>query len=261
MKNVLKTLTTLTVAAASVLITGDLMASDEELEDWQKAEKTEVWEPVPPKVTAETGKAPSDAIVLFDGKDLSAWESVKGGEAQWTVSDGAMTVKPGTGDIKTKESFCDVQLHVEWKAPEPEADMEGQQRNNSGVFLQQRYEVQVLDSYESKTYANGQAASIYKQTIPLVNATRPPEQWQEYDIIFTAPRFDDETLKTPGYITVLHNGVVVQNHVEIQGKTEWIGEPSYEAHGCAPIQLQDHSNEVSFRNIWIRKITPLNQAK
>ena len=137
--------------------------------------------------------------------------------------------------------------------------MEGQQRNNSGVFLQQRYEVQVLDSYESKTYANGQAASIYKQTIPLVNATRPPEQWQEYDIIFTAPRFDDETLKTPGYITVLHNGVVVQNHVEIQGKTEWIGEPSYEAHGCAPIQLQDHSNEVSFRNIWIRKITPLNQ--
>ncbi|WP_397541083.1 DUF1080 domain-containing protein [Salinimonas profundi] len=235
------------------------MASDEVLEDWQKAEKTEVWEPVPPKVTAQPGQPPSDAIVLFDGKDLSAWESVKGGAAQWTVKDGAMTVKPGTGDIKTKESFCDVQLHVEWKAPEPEADMEGQQRNNSGVFLQQRYEIQVLDSYESKTYANGQAASIYKQTIPLVNATRPPEQWQEYDIIFTAPRFDDETLKSPGYITVLHNGVVVQNHVEIQGKTEWIGAPSYEAHGCAPIQLQDHSNEVSFRNIWIRKLTPLKQ--
>lgn len=259
MKNVLKTLTTLTVATASVLIAGELMASDEELEDWQKAEKTEVWEPVPPKVTAQPGQPPSDAIVLFDGKDLSAWESVKGGAAQWTVKDGAMTVKPGTGDIKTKESFCDVQLHVEWKAPEPEAGMEGQQRNNSGVFLQQRYEIQVLDSYESKTYANGQAASIYKQTIPLVNATRPPEQWQEYDIIFTAPRFDDETLKSPGYITVLHNGVVVQNHVEIQGKTEWIGAPSYEAHGCAPIQLQDHSNEVSFRNIWIRKLTPLKQ--
>ncbi|MBD3586384.1 DUF1080 domain-containing protein [Salinimonas sp. HHU 13199] len=259
MKNALKTLTTLTVAAASVLIAGELMASDEVLEDWQKAEKTEVWEPVPPKVTAQPGQPPSDAIVLFDGKDLSAWESVKGGAAQWTVKDGAMTVKPGTGDIKTKESFCDVQLHVEWKAPEPEADMEGQQRNNSGVFLQQRYEIQVLDSYESKTYANGQAASIYKQTIPLVNATRPPEQWQEYDIIFTAPRFDDETLKSPGYITVLHNGVVVQNHVEIQGKTEWIGAPSYEAHGCAPIQLQDHSNEVSFRNIWIRKLTPLKQ--
>ncbi len=259
MKNAYKTLTTLTVAAASVMMAGELMASDKELEDWQKAEKTEVWEPVPPKVTAQPGQPPSDATVLFDGKDLSAWESVKGGEAQWTVKNGAMTVKPGTGDIKTKESFCDVQLHVEWKAPEPEADMEGQQRNNSGVFLQQRYEVQVLDSYESKTYANGQAASIYKQTIPLVNATRPPEQWQEYDIIFTAPRFDDETLKSPGYITVLHNGVVVQNHVEIQGKTEWIGAPSYEAHGCAPIQLQDHSNEVSFRNIWVRKITSLNQ--
>ncbi|WP_137168627.1 3-keto-disaccharide hydrolase [Salinimonas lutimaris] len=247
----------LAVAMSATAFSGQIMAADDELEDWQKAEKTEVWEPVPPKITANAGEAPSDAIVLFDGTDLSAWESVKGGEANWTVKDGVLTVKPGTGDIKTKQSFCDVQLHVEWRAPKPEADMEGQQRNNSGVFLQQRYEVQVLDSFESKTYANGQAASVYKQSIPLVNATRPPEQWQEYDIIFNAPRFDGEKLMTPATITVLHNGVLVQNHYELKGKTEWIGEPSYEAHGCAPIQLQDHTNEVSFRNIWVREITPL----
>lgn len=247
----------LALAMSATAFSGQIMAADDEMEDWQKAEKTEVWEPVPPKVTANAGEAPSDAIVLFDGTDLSAWESVKGGAAKWTVDEGVLTVKPGTGDIKTKQSFCDVQLHVEWRAPKPEAGMEGQQRNNSGVFLQQRYEVQVLDSFESKTYANGQAASVYKQSIPLVNATRPPEQWQEYDIIFNAPRFDGEKLMTPASITVLHNGVLVQNHYELKGKTEWIGEPSYEAHGCAPIQLQDHTNEVSFRNIWVREITPL----
>ena len=245
------------VAMGATAYSGQIMAADDELEDWQKAEKTEVWEPVPPKITANAGEVPSDAVVLFDGKDLSAWESVKGGEANWTVKDGVLTVKPGTGDIKTKQSFCDVQLHVEWRAPKPDADMEGQQRNNSGVFLQQRYEVQVLDSFESKTYANGQAASVYKQSIPLVNATRPPQQWQEYDIIFNAPRFDGDKLVTPATITVLHNGVLVQNHYELKGKTEWIGEPSYEAHGCAPIQLQDHTNEVSFRNIWVREIKPL----
>ncbi len=248
---------TVAVALGSLSVAGNVMAADDELEDWQKAEKTEVWEPVPPKVTAEPGQPPSDAVVLFDGSDLSAWESVKGGDAQWTVEDGVLTVKPGQGDIKTKQSFCDVQLHVEWRAPAPEKDMEGQQRNNSGIFLQQRYEIQVLDSYESKTYANGQAGSVYKQSIPLANATRAPEQWQEYDIIFKAPRFDGDTLATPGYVTVLHNGVLVQNHYEIQGKTEWIGAPSYEAHGCAPIQLQDHSNKVSFRNIWLREIKPL----
>lgn len=245
------------VALGTFSVAGDLMAADDELEDWQKAQKTEVWEPVPPKVTAEPGQPPSDATVLFDGTDLSAWESVKGGEAKWTVKDGVLTVKPGTGDIKTKQSFCDVQLHVEWRAPKPEANMEGQERNNSGVFLQQRYEIQVLDSHESKTYPNGQAASVYKQSIPLVNATRAPEQWQEYDILFTAPRFDGDELTSPAFVTVLHNGVVVQNHYELTGKTEWIGAPSYEAHGCAPIQLQDHSNEVSFRNIWVREIKPL----
>ncbi|MDC8829823.1 3-keto-disaccharide hydrolase [Alteromonas gilva] len=226
----------------------------EELEPWQQAAKTEVWEPVPKAVEAPVKGVPSDAVVLFDGTDLSAWESINGGPAAWTVSDDAVTVKPGTGNIRTKQSFCDVQLHMEWRAPAPEDGMEGQQRNNSGVFFQERYEIQVLDSYQNPTYPNGQAASVYKQTIPLVNATRPPGQWQEYDIVFTAPKFDGETLTTPGYVTVIHNGVVVQNHVEIQGTTEWIGAPKYKAHGCAPIQLQDHDNLVSFRNIWLREL-------
>ena len=229
-------------------------APQEKLEPWQQAQKTEVWEPVPEAVETPVGKAPSDAVVLFDGTDLSAWESVKGGEAAWTLGGDTVTVKPGTGNIRTKQSFCDVQLHVEWRAPQPEEDMDGQKRNNSGVFFQERYEIQVLDSYQNKTYPNGQAASVYKQTIPLVNATRPPGEWQEYDIIFTAPKFDGEALESPGYVTVIHNGVVVQNHVEIQGTTEWIGAPKYKAHGCAPIQLQDHDNLVSFRNIWLREL-------
>ncbi len=165
-----------------------------------------------------------------------------------------MTVKPGTGDIKTKQSFCDIQLHFEWKTPTEVDGLEGQQRNNSGVFLQQRYEVQILDSYDNKTYPNGQAGSVYKQTIPLVNAMREPGEWQEYDIIFNAPEFDGDELVKPGFVTVLHNGVLVQNHTEILGKTEWIGPASYEAHGCAPLQLQDHSNPVNFRNIWVREI-------
>lgn len=243
-------LVTLALAAGALSWAGAALAQSQD----EQAKKTEVWEPVPPKVNAPADGVPSDAIVLFDGQGLSAWESVNGGPAKWQVEDGVLTVTPGTGDIKTKQAFCDVQLHVEWRAPQPEADMEGQQRNNSGVFLQQRYEIQVLDSHESQTYANGQAASIYKQSIPLVNATRPPGEWQSYDIIFSAPRFDGDTLTRPGYVTVLHNGVVVQNHVKIEGTTEYIGAPSYTAHGCAPIQLQDHSNEVSFKNIWVREL-------
>lgn len=185
---------------------------------------------------------------------MSAWASVKGGDAKWDFANGELTVKPGAGDIKTKQGFCDVQLHVEWKVPQPEPGMEGQQRNNSGIFFQQRYEVQVLDSYNNATYPNGQAGSVYKQTIPLVNAMRAPGEWQEYDIIFKAPVFDGDLLESPGYVTVIHNGVVVQNHVEIQGTTEWIGAPKYKAHGCEPIQLQDHGNLVSFRNMWVREL-------
>jgi hypothetical protein len=227
---------------------------EKELEPWQLAKKTEVWKPVPEIVSAPKAKPPSDAIVLFEHNKLDSWEALKGGPAPWTMHNGVLTVKPGTGDIKTKQGFCDIQLHLEWQTPAGVEGMSGQQRNNSGVFLQQRYEVQILDSYNNSTYPNGQASSIYKQSIPLVNAMRSPGEWQYYDIIYTAPRFEGQKLKTPGYITVMHNGVLVQNHVEIQGKTEWIGAASYEAHACEPLQLQDHGNLVSFRNIWVRKL-------
>jgi hypothetical protein len=245
-------------ASISVALLGfscSAYSADEQLEPWQQAQKTEVWEPVPPVVRAPAGLPPSDAVVLFDGKSLAQWESVKGGKAPWTVANGVLTVKPGTGDIRSTSDFCDVQLHMEWRTPPAPESVKGQDRNNSGVFLQERYEVQILDSHQNKTYPNGQAASIYKQHIPLANATRPPNEWQTYDIIFRAPRFDSAgQLSEPAYITVLHNGVLVQNHAEVQGPTVWIGEPEYEAHDCAPISLQDHGNPVSFRNIWVRKL-------
>jgi hypothetical protein len=217
---------------------------------------TEVWEPVPPVVAPGVGTAPpSDAIVLFDGKDLSAWEHENGSAPKWTVEDGAMTVVKKTGGLRTKRAFGDCQLHVEWRAP---AKVEGsdQGRGNSGVFLQGRYEVQVLDSYENRTYSNGQAGSIYKQHIPLVNACRKPGEWQSYDIIYSAPRFsDDGRLAKPAYVTLLHNGVLVLNHVELKGSTEYIGQPSYKKHGPKePLSLQDHGNPVSYRNIWIREL-------
>jgi hypothetical protein len=209
---------------------------------------TEVWDPVPEIINASPGRPPSDAIVLFDGTNLAAWN---GG---WKIEGDAVTVVPGTGNLVTKRSFGDVQLHLEWRTPSV-VEGESQERGNSGVFLMERYEVQVLDSYENRTYSNGQAGSVYKQHIPLVNASRPPGTWQSYDIIFMAPRFNaDGSLATKATVTVLHNGVLIQNHVEIQGTTEYIGEPHYEAHGPAPLMLQDHSNPVSYRNIWIREL-------
>ncbi len=217
---------------------------------------TEVWEPEPASVTPGAGGAPpSDAIVLFDGSNLDRWQHRDGSDVQWSLEDGAVTVVRGTGDIITRDSFGDIQLHVEWRTPAT-IEGEGQGRGNSGIIIQQRYEVQVLDSYENRTYSNGQAASIYKQHIPEVNASRPPGEWQSYDIFFTAPRFaDDGSLTTPAYVTVVHNGVLVQNHVKIAGSSRFIGEPSYEAHPLEqPLQLQDHANPVSFRNIWIREL-------
>lgn len=231
-----------------------------EIEPWQKAEITEVWEPIPEVVSFDDKNIPSDATVLFDGSSLNLWQSVKEGEANWLLKDGVMTVSPGSGDIKTKHKFCDVQLHVEWRMPtkiinEKDQLLTGQGRNNSGVFLQQRYEIQILDSYNNKTYANGQAGAVYKQHIPLVNATKAPGEWQSYDIIYTAPVFDDAgKLKSKAKMTALHNGVLVQNNVEIQGTTAWVGAPVYSAHGCDSIRLQDHGNPVSFRNIWLRKL-------
>ena len=216
---------------------------------------TEVWDPVPTKIDPGNGqKAPSDAIVLFDGKNLDQWKSKDGTTAEWEVKDGVVTVVKGKGDIFTKKVFGDVQLHLEWRSP-TEIVGEGQGRGNSGVFLQEKYEVQVLDSYESKTYSNGQAGAVYKQHIPLVNATRAPGEWQTYDIIFTAPVFNKDGIKVKSaYITVIHNGVLIQNHVEVKGSTEYIGLPKNIAHEKGSIQLQDHGNPVSYRNIWVREL-------
>ena len=217
--------------------------------------RTEVWKPVPASVATPIGGAPSDAIVLFDGKDVSAWESEQGGRVPWRVDDGALTVVPGSKGIRTRQRFCDMQLHVEWRSPSATAGFDGQDRGNSGIFLQELYELQVLDSYNNPTYANGQAGSIYKQAMPLVNASRAPGQWQVYDIIWKAPRFSQGGgLTSPARITVLHNGVLVQDDTVLAGKTEYIGAPSYEPHGCASISLQEHDSRVSYRNIWVREL-------
>ena len=231
-----------------------------------KPEDTEVWEPVPKIVTpgATCTAPPSDAIVLFDGKNLDEWVTNKDkSPAQWIVADGAMTVNKAGGNIETKRSFKNYQLHVEWKIPE-NITGSGQGRGNSGVFLASTglgdagYELQVLDSYNNKTYVNGQAGSIYKQAIPLANPNRKPGEWQTYDIVWTAPTFNtDGSLKTPAYVTVLFNGVLVENHFELKGETFYIGHPVYKPYTTAPIKLQAHgdkSEPISFRNIWIRDL-------
>lgn len=238
----------LTVSTASFAQYADRNALDPKV--------SEIYEPKAAKITpgAAVGEAPSDALIIFNGKDLGEWTSLDGSPAKWEVKDGAMTVVRGTGDVKTKRTFGDVQLHIEWRAPS-EIVGEGQGRGNSGIFLQERYELQVLDSYESQTYSNGQAGSIYKQHVPLVNATRKPGEWQTYDVIYTAPRFSENgRFVSPAYITVLHNGVLIQNHTAIWGPTEYKGLPVYMSHGKASIKLQDHGNPVSYRNIWIREL-------
>lgn len=249
--------TTMSLLAASTLVS--------QAQQKGKPEDTEVWEPVPKTVTWQQGsKAPSDAIILFDGKNLDEWVSVKDGSpAKWTVSGDSFTVKKGTGNIQTKRSFTNYQLHLEWKIP-ANITGTGQARGNSGLFLASTgrgdagYELQILDSYNNRTYSNGQAASIYKQFIPLANATKKPGEWQTYDIIWTAPVFnEDGSVKSPARITAFHNDVLVQKDVELLGETVYIGKPSYKKHGPAPIKLQDHgdpSEPISFRNIWIREL-------
>lgn len=215
---------------------------------------TEVWEPEPRFVqTGDIPTPPSDAFVLFDGKNLDEWLSVEGGGAKWQIKDNVMTVN-GTGDIKTKRSFGDIQLHVEWRTPSV-VKGEGQHRGNSGIYLQSKYELQLLDSYGNRTYSNGQAGSIHKQTMPLVNACKKPGEWQTYDIIYKAPVFNADSLKvSPAYITVLHNNVLIQNHTEIKGATTSIGLPQNPAHRKLPLLLQDHSHPVGYRNIWVREL-------
>ena len=204
----------------------------------------------------QAGQPPSDAVVLFDGKDLSPWVAMDGSPTKWIVRDGYMECVKGSGYIRTLRNFGDCQLHVEWAAPVP-AEGEGQGRGNSGVFFGlDRYEVQVLDSYGNKTYSDGSAGSIYIQYPPLVNASRPPGQWQSYDVLWTAPRFDaDGKLLAPARVTILHNGVLIQQNVELTGPTSWLERAPYRAHPeKLPISLQDHGNPVRFRNIWVREL-------
>ncbi|HVV28214.1 MAG TPA: DUF1080 domain-containing protein [Rhizomicrobium sp.] len=220
-------------------------------------EATEVWSPVPPKVepAQAPGQPPSDAIVLFNGKDLSNWESVDGGPAEWKVENGELVDVPKAGHIRTRQKFGDCQLHVEWMVPVLPADRKGQDRGNSGVFLQGLYEVQVLDTYNNPTYVNGEAGAIYKQSAPLVNALKPAPQWQSYDIVYYAPRFHaDGSVAEPARITVFLNGILVQSNFAIRGPTDYRILPVYHAHGEAGLMLQAHNNPVHFRNIWIRRL-------
>ncbi|MFT5016480.1 MAG: hypothetical protein ACI92C_001183 [Neolewinella sp.] len=219
---------------------------------------TEFYEPVPPKVQAApvTTPPPSDAIILLGkGADATEWTNGSGGAADWTVEGDALVVKVGAGAIKTRRTFGDVQLHVEWRSPN-EPGKEGQQRGNSGVFFHECYEVQVLESNGSDTYTNGQAGSIYKESPPLVNVTSKMGDWNSYDIVFSSPVFNgDGMMVRPAYVTVIHNGVLVQNHWEIKGTTAYVGLHKYTAHSeTGSISLQDHGNLVAYRNIWAREL-------
>ena len=229
------------------------------------AHQTEYYTPVPPVITpgASYSEPPSDAIILFDGKNLDQWvsnvDTTK--PANWIVADGVITVNKKAGDIQTKRTFTDYQLHIEYRIPS-NITGSGQARGNSGIFLASLpgvpggYELQVLDNYNNKTYVNGQVGSMYKQAVPLVNACRKPGEWQTYDVVWTGPRFNDHRiLQSPARVTVFHNGVLVQNNTTLLGDTPNIGQPAYHVHGPAPIKLQAHgdkSEPISYRNIWVR---------
>jgi Domain of Unknown Function (DUF1080) len=259
MKNLMLCVCSLTVMAASAVYS-------QETPETAKPADTEQWQPVPLKVSPgeNAGAAPSDAIVLFDGKNLDQWVMASDrAPAKWRVEHGTIVVDKAFGNIETKRLFKNYQLHLEYRIP---ADVtgEGQARGNSGLFLastgpaDQGYELQILDSWENKTYVNGQAASIYKQNPPLVNASLKPGQWQRYDVVWTAPVFHaDGTLETPAYVTAFHNGVLVQNHFSLVGETLYIGKPAYRKYERAAIKLQSHhdpSPPISFRNIWVRDL-------
>jgi alpha-3'-ketoglucosidase len=259
-------------AALAVLLLASVAASAAAQGGNPRPEATEVWKPVPRVVTPGRTDlaAPSDAIVLFDGRDESQWVSAQDhSPAAWDVHGGVLTVNKKAGNIETKRSFTNYQLHLEWKVPTGITGS-GQARGNSGLFLASTgpgddgYEIQILDSYKNSTYVNGQAASIYKQYPPLVNAMRPPGEWNVYDVVWTAPTFKaDGSLDTPAYVTAFQNGVLVQNHVALLGPTLYIGKPSYRAHGPEPIKLQAHgdpSQPISFRNIWVRVLPDTAQV-
>ena len=249
----------LIIASAAVAQAASTLAAQE-----AKPQDTEVWQPVP-KVVAPgntVGAPPSDAVVLFDGKNLDQWVSVRDkSPAKWTVADGVVTVNKPAGDIETRRTFTNFQLHVEWRIP-ANVTGSGQERGNSGVFLAALpsgiYELQIVDSYNNPTYVNGMAGSLYKQSIPRVNPSRKPGEWQSYDVVWTAPTFNpDSSLKSPAYATVFFNGVLVANHFALKGVTKNTGQPEYHPYTSAPIALQAHgdpSPPISFRNIWIREL-------
>ncbi|MGB7284767.1 MAG: DUF1080 domain-containing protein [Candidatus Acidiferrum sp.] len=249
----------LTLLAAAVMVASPSILLGQVDTRWKQHDMNR---PVPPVVDpgtsstqADPGRPPSDATILFDGKDLSKWQHQDGTPANWKVEHGYFEVVPKTGYIYTKQAFGDCQLHVEFREPTPPHG-DSQERGNSGVFLMGLYEVQVLDSYKNKTYADGQAAALYGQYPPLVNASRPPGQWQWYDIVFHGPRFDRSgKLIRKAHVTVFHNGVLVQDSVELTGPTENGARPPYKAHPeKLPLGLQDHGDPVRFRNIWIREL-------
>jgi hypothetical protein len=251
-------LAALPILVATFFLTCTVYAQD--IGDWAIHDRDRPQPPVVEPGTASTpeqpGRPPSDAIVLFSGDNLDEWESVHGGPAPWELGDGFMAIDIGTGSIRTKREFGDVQLHIEWSAPVPPQGT-NQSRGNSGVFLMGRYEVQVLDSYESQTYPDGQASAIYGQYPPLVNAARPPGEWQMYDIIFRRPRFkDDGELETPARMTVLHNGVLVHDCAVLTGPTGHYSRPPYAKHpDRLSLELQDHNDSaVRYRNIWVRDL-------
>ena len=258
--------TTLTVTAVSFVAIGLLgMTLSAQAPPGNRAAELQKWpvhdeaRPMPPVVdpgpAGPSAPVPADAVVLFDGKDLSGWTTAKGAPAKWLVKDGYMEAVKGAGSIQTVRGFGDCQLHVEWATPAP-AVGSGQDRGNSGVFLMNTYEVQVLDSYQSKTYADGMAAALYGHYPPLVNVSRKPGDWQTYDIVFRAPRFDQNgAVMSPARFTVFHNGVLVHDAQELTGPTVHKARPPYKAHAdTLPIGLQDHSHPVRFRNIWIREL-------
>ena len=256
-----KVILVFTLCAASVAVIFAQQVQQQRPPQWNP-KSTEWYYPEPPKVQPGVGtKPPSDAIVLFDGKDLSKWESSRPAEqgknpdpAPWKIVNGEMRIVPSTGGIQTKEYFGDCQLHIEFKSPAPE-NYHGQNRGNSGIFLQSTYEVQVLDGDNNPTYVNGMVGSIYKQSAPSVNAYTKNGEWQVYDIYWKAPVFDGEgALLSPATITVVLNGILIQNNYILKGHTPYTGLPKYTPHGRLPLSLQDHGTEVAFRNIWIRNL-------